>query len=201
MAADSNEQGVHGVLDSGVTRELFEETAAELGLVKQETWEARGEGQAYEQVWATPDKTRAVNYVEDPLSGMSYVHFRGDDLEELMEEFGDKLSTFWPDELIGLFHEATEHNEIVDYVYRLAIAFPDFDPEVFTIFEGVAADAPHPKLRLAGLDALAYRTWPQSRAVVERVARADADAEVREQAARILTLWGGPQQPQAQPQT
>ena len=194
MESESDQQSIHGVLDSGVTRELFEETAAELGLVKHDTWEAKGEGQSYEQVWTTPDKTLAVNYVEDPLSGMSYVHFRGEDLEELTEEFGEKLSTFWPDELIGLFHEATEHDEIVDYLYRLAIAFPEYDEQVFGIFERAATSAPHPKLRLAGLDALAYRTWPQSRAVVERVARTDADAEVREQAARILTLWDAPRQ-------
>lgn len=194
MESESNQQSVHGVLDSGVTRELFEETAAELGLVKQNTWEAEGEGGVYEQVWTTPDKTLAVNYVEDPLSGMSYAHFRGADLEELTEEFGEKLSTFWPDELVGLFYEATEHDEIVDYLYRLAIAFPEYDEQVFEIFERAATRAPHPKLRLAGLDALAYRTWPQSRAVVERVAGTDADPEVREQAARILTLWDAPRQ-------
>lgn len=192
MTSESNQQSVHGVLDSGVTRELFEETAAELGLVKQNTWEAQGEKEAYEQVWTTPDKTRAINYVEDPLSRMSYVHFRGADLEELMEEFDEKLSTFWPDELVELFHEATEHNEIVDYLYRLAIAFPEYDPEVFEIFKGVATGAPHPKLRLAALDALAYRTWPGSRAVVERVAREDKDEEVKQSAQRLLTLWDAP---------
>lgn len=194
MTSDASQQGVHGVFRSGVTREMFEETAAELGLVRQNTWEAEGEGGSYEQVWATPDKKRAVNYVEDPLSGMSYVHLRGADLEGLMEQFDEKLATFWPDELLDLFYQMTGHDDIVANIYRLAIAFPEFDPEVFTVFEGAATDPPDPKLRLAGLDALAYRTWPESRAVVERVARDDADEEVRAAARRLLTLWDGPRQ-------
>src|ERR1044071_1998053 len=106
MTSESNRQGVHGVFSEGVTREMFEETAAELGLVKQSTWEAQGEGESYEQVWTTPDMTSAANYVEDTLSGMSYVHLRGADLDGLRKKIDDRLATFWPDELIGLYYEA-----------------------------------------------------------------------------------------------
>ncbi|HVF42542.1 MAG TPA: hypothetical protein VM936_06010 [Pyrinomonadaceae bacterium] len=200
MTSEANQQeSVHGVFRRGVTRDMFEETAAELGFVKHDTWEAQGEGQSYEQVWTTPDKARAVNYVEDPLSRMSYIHLRGADLDELREEFDEKLATFWPDEIIGIFYEMRGHSDIVDNIYRLAILFPEYDPQVFHIFEGAATDPPDPKLRLAGLDALAYRTWPQSRAVVERVARDDKDEEVREQAAKILTLWDAPGQQSPSP--
>jgi hypothetical protein len=190
----NNQQGVHGVFRRGVTREMFEETAAALGFVKQNTWEAQNEKEAYEQVWATPDKARAVNYVEDPLSRMSYIHLRGADLDELREEFDEKLATFWPDEMIEIFYEMTDHNDIVDNIYRLAILFPEYDPQVFHIFEGAATDPPDPKLRLAGLDALAYRTWPQSRAVVERVERDDSDEQVRAAARRLLPLWDAPRE-------
>lgn len=192
MPSEDIQESVHRVLRGGVTRELFEETAAELGLVKQNTWEPKGEREAYEQVWTTPDKTRAINYVEDPFTAMRYVHFRGPELEDFIEEFTNKLATYWPDELIERAYTTEEHDEYARNLYRLAITFAEYDPEVFAIFEGVANEAPHPKLRLAALDALAFRTWPQSRAVVERVAREEKDEEVKQSAQRLLTLWDAP---------
>ncbi|HZH92118.1 MAG TPA: hypothetical protein VEX70_16090 [Pyrinomonadaceae bacterium] len=192
MSSEDNQESVHLVLRSGVTRELFEETAAELGLTKQGTWEPKGEKEAYEQVWTTPDMMRAINYVEDPFTGMNYVHFRGSDLEELIEDFTDKLATYGPGELVERAYTTDEHDEYVHNLYRLAITFAEYDQEVFVIFENVATEAPHPKLRLAALDALAFRRWPQSRAVVERVGREDDDEGVKGAAQRLLTLWDAP---------
>ena len=192
MPSEDDQESVHLVLRGGVTRELFEETAAELGLAKQNTWEPTGEKEAYEQVWTTPDKTRAINYVEDPFTGMSYVHFRGSDLDQLIEDFTDKLATYGPEELIERAYTTKEHNEYVHNLYRLAITFAEYNPEVFEIFRAVATEAPYPKFRLAALDALAFRTWAQSRAVVERVAREDKDEEVKQTAKRLLTLWDDP---------
>lgn len=192
MSSEDNQESVHRVLRGGVTRELFEETAAELGLIKQNTWEPKGGKEAYEQVWTTPDKTRAINYVEDPFTGTRYVHFRGHDLADLIEEFTKKLATYWPGELVERAYTTEDHDEYARNLYRLAITFEEHDPEVFHIFESVATEAPYPKLRLAALDALAFRTWPQSRAVVERVAGEDKDEEVKQAAQRLLTLWDAP---------
>jgi hypothetical protein len=192
MPSEDNQESIHRVLRGGVTRELFEETAAELGLTKQNIWEPKGEKEAYEQVWAMPDLTRAINYVEDPHTGTSYVHFRGVDLDDLVEEFTDKLATYWPEELIERAYTTEDHDEYVRNLYRLAVTFAEHNPEVFVIFENVATEAPHPKLRLAALDALAFRTWPQSRAVVERVGREDEDENVKQTAKKLLTLWDAP---------
>lgn len=194
MPAADNQESVHLVLRSGVTRELLEETAAELGLTKQHTWEPKGEREAYEQVWTTPDRARAINYVEDPFTGMSYVHFRGLDLDDLIEEFTTKLATYWPEELIERAYTTEDYDEYARNLYRLAITYAEFNPEVFAIYEGVATEAPTPQLRLAALDALAFRTWTESRAVVERVGREDEDETVRQAAQRLLTLWDAPPQ-------
>ena len=190
-----NEENVHLVLGTKVTRKLFQEAAAELGLSKHHAWEPKAKDEAYEEVWTTPDQTRAINYVEDPISRMSYVHFRGAGVDDLIGELMKKLSTFWPEELLEqAYDEEAAHNERVDNLYRLAITFPAFDEEVFGIFEATATRAPHPKLRLAALDALAYRTWPESRAVVERVSREDKDEEVKRAAQKMLPLWDKPPQ-------
>ena len=191
--ADANDENVHRVLD-GVTREEFAEAADELGLAKHQTWEPKTEREAYEEVWTTPDKRSAVNYVEDPISGMSYVHIRGAEADRLLEGVTDKLATFWPEELVERAEVMEDDpEELIANLYRLAITFPAYDETVFSIFDA-AAGAPDPRMRLALLDALAYRRWPESRELVERLAREDEDAEAREHAARTLTLWDGPQQ-------
>jgi hypothetical protein len=188
----ANEEEVCRVLDEGATRESLAKALGELGLVRQNVWEAAGEKEAYEEVWSTPDKTRAINYVEDPLSGMSYVCLRGANVTELTGDFLRKVSCFWPEELLEVAYDPEDENEQVDNLYRLAITFPEYDEQVFEIFEGIATNAPQAKLRLAALDAMGYHTWPESRAVVERVAREDDDAKVKLAAKRILPLWDAP---------
>ena len=192
--ADANDENAHRVLD-GVTREEFAEAAAELRLAKHQTWEPKTEREAYEEVWTTPDKRSAVNYVEDPISGMSYVHFRGPEAEGLLEGLSDKLATFWPEELVERAEVMEDDpEELIANLYRLAITFPAYDEAVFSIFEAAAGEQ-DARMRLAVLDALAYRRWPEGRELVERLAREDDDAEVRGQAARTLTLWDAPPQP------
>jgi|ERR1051326_8318867 hypothetical protein len=192
MSADDNQETFYRVLGRGVTRKLFAKTARGLGLSKHDTWKPTGKNEAYEEVWATPDKTSAINYVEDPVSDLSYAHFRGADADRLLTEFTRRLSTFWPEELIERAYTMEEHDEQVENLYRLAITFPEYNEEVFEIFEGVATQAEQPALRLAALDAMSYHRWPQSRAVVERLAREDKDEDVRNHAKNLLTLWDTP---------
>lgn len=193
----SEEADVCRVLNEDATRAIVAKTLRGLGLVRQNVWEPAGKKEAYEEVWATQDKTRAVNYVEDPLSAMSYVCFRGADVTELTADFMRKVACFWPEELLETAYEPESLKDQVDNLYRLAITFPEYDPEVFEIFEGAVTDAEHSKLRLAGLDALSYHTWPESRELVESVARDDSDKKVKEAAERLLTLWDAPPEPKS----
>jgi hypothetical protein len=189
MPTGANEENIYRVLDQGVTRDLFVETAEELGLIKHHTWSPTQKEEAYEEVWATPDQTRAIHYVEDPVSGMPYVCIRGTDVASLVADFTSKLSCFWPEELIERAYYMTDHKEQRDNLYRLAITFPEYTPEVFAIFEGFATTSPDPSLRWAALGAMAYRVWPECRTVVEGVAQEDKDERVRRSANDFLVLW------------
>lgn len=188
VATDSVDDNIYMVLD-GPTRSEFAKVAADLGFMRHNVWEPAAPREVYEEVWATPDQTRALNYVEDPVLGMPFVRIRGNNLYKLAGDVTRKLSVFSPEELIERAYREKDHNEQVNNLYRLAITFPKYDQAVFEIFEGFATRAPNPLLRRAALDAMTYRGWPEFRPVLERVSREDGVEEVRRHANELLTAW------------
>jgi hypothetical protein len=177
------------VLIEDVTRADFAKAASVLGFARKHVWEPEGKGDSYEEAWANSDQTQALSYVEDGISDQSYVTVRGRDIDDLALEVTRKIPTYYDSELVDRAYHEADHDAQVTNLYRLAIAFPDHDPEVAHIFETYATEPPNPLLRRAALEAMVYRAWPENRSVLERVAKDDADAAVRARAQELLKHW------------
>jgi hypothetical protein len=180
---------LYRVLDEGVTRASFGEVATALGLAKANTFEPEGDD-GYEEVWANDARTGALNYVEDPFTGQTYVSASGGEADDLIAGLSRRLNLYSPDELIEDAHASdASHNERVATLFRLALTFSEHDEAVRRIFENYATQAPHPKLRTAALDAIGLQAWEELRPTVQKVAQDDPDPEVRAYAKAVLARW------------
>jgi hypothetical protein len=88
------------------------------------------------------------------------------------------------DELAG----AHNHEEAVLAIFKLGVACPSYNPQVFMAFKGCLEDppTPDPLFRKATVQAIAYGMWPENRLLLEQVVQTDTDNEVRQFAQSIL---------------
>jgi hypothetical protein len=182
----SNPPAIYMVLYREVTRADFEKAAAELGFNHFETRPGDGRRVPYEQVWAVPDETTAVNYFEDPISGLNFILLRGAELSRLEMEFDERLHNYDPEETIELAEGAQSHDDQVEAITRLALTWPEYNPQVFKVFEAYATQPPNPLLREATVNAMGYHRWPEFRPLLERIAAQDPAENVRQHAQAIL---------------
>jgi hypothetical protein len=177
------------VLRPEVTRAEFEVAATDLGFEHHRTNPGDGSRIDYEQVWAIPSvesATAAVHYLESVFAPIHSLIIRGADVLRLAERLAARLPTFTHDQLVGDALHATDHNDQVRAINRLAVGFVDFDPTVFTIISTFATKAESPLLRAAAVNAAGFRAWPQFRSMLEAVATEDLDGSVRRHAAEII---------------
>lgn len=177
--------GEYRVLHPSVERGKFEQLAREIGLVQHKVWEGDGKTQAYDQVWVSEDQANAVHYVEDPFTGTKFVNMIGARSRSLLHWL-EALPHFTREELIELAEAPSTHDEKVDVLHRLAVATPEYDPEVFSIFDRATRLPDAPLLREAAVNALAYHAWPELAPLLERLIDSDPDEKVRARAARLL---------------
>ncbi|MGC4067427.1 MAG: hypothetical protein QM784_22830 [Polyangiaceae bacterium] len=181
MAAEE----VFRVLEPDVTREDFHRAAQDMGFSLVNTWPSRNSSEAYEEVWSVPDRTQAIHYLEDPISGTNYLRIRGPNTEKLLFELR-RVPYFYPEELLEEAAEADNHDDQVKAAFRLTVTFPQFEPNVYKLLEAYATQDADALLRQATLNAIAYRCWPQFSALFEDLSRNDPDERVRETAKRLL---------------
>ncbi|MTJ10965.1 hypothetical protein FJR04_25430 [Anabaena sp. UHCC 0204] len=117
--------------------------------------------------------------------GTRFLWVRGPEIRQLLFEIVRRLPAYEPEELIEMASTATEHDEVVDVLFRIAVGFPNFDPQVFRVFETYLKH-PTPLLREATVQAIAYRLWPESVKLIEKVVQEDTDEDVQQFAQSIL---------------
>ena len=187
------------ILHPDATRADFEQAARELGFIHAETYPTDGDHLAHEELWAKPNAVAAIaaaNYLEDPVSNLRYLILRSADSARLAAEFTARVPAFTHEELVDHALHATEHEDQVRAINRLAIGFINFDPTVFTIIGAFAMRAENPLLREAAVNATGFRAWPQFRPMLEVLAQQDAAENVCNRASRLLAHW--PTQPESQ---
>ena len=126
-------------------REKFEKVATQLGFVHVETRPDDGDRVAYEQVWATPDKLKAANDLEDPMVNVHYMSLRSlTSVRRIKSEFAQRIEYIPDEELLEDAIQVTEHNEQVRAINRLAIKFVEYHPTAFALIEAGPTQPPHP---------------------------------------------------------
>ena len=179
---------LYRVIGEEITREEFAEAAAELGMSLHRRTEET-ESSSYNEVWANEDRTQALSYIEDFLTGLHYVSINAKDVEKLLEQLKTEIFLYDPEDLIETAQESTDHNEQVMTLSRLVLTFPDPDDEVLEVFTNYLTQAPSALLRRAALEATARATWDELLPVVEERARDDPDADFRREAKEVLQKW------------
>ncbi|WP_437277837.1 hypothetical protein WME90_42480 [Sorangium sp. So ce375] len=174
------------ILEMDLTsRSGFGDAVREMGLELQRTVEKDPKTGSYEEIWATPDKRAAINYVEDAISRQTFLWVRAARVKELVHEIKKRLPVYEFEDLADeAWSDLLIHDQRVNVVNRLAVICPKFNEEVLRIFRDYLS-MPDPLLRQATLFAIAYRSWPEVLPLVEEVAAKDPDEQARSMAARI----------------
>ena len=183
----ADQEGEIMVLHDHITHEFFVRVARGQGWQLRQTQEGDGERVAFQEIWTTADGKGVINFIDDPVLGCRRVWIRGprQTLKELHFECSSRLPAWEQGELLDHVAEATDHNESVDAIFRLAAGFLRPHPAVIEQFE-IYLQAPYPTLREATLQAIAYRMWPESVGLLERAAASDEDESVRAFAQNLL---------------
>lgn len=163
----------------------FRDLASQQGWKLIKTNAGDGKLEPFDEVWATSNERNSVHFVDDPVTGTKHLWVWGADEKELLLAIFKRLPAYEPEDFIeGAFDEMS-HNEIVDNLFRMAVAFPNFDPNAFHVFQAYL-NHPEPLIRKATVQAIGYRLWDESLGLLERVAEDDADEGVRKFASDIL---------------
>lgn len=173
------------VLEDHVTHEFFVRVAKGQGWQLRQTEPGDGERVPFQEAWTTADGKGVINYIDDPTLLSRQIWIRGPRLDELHFELSRRLPAWEPDELLEHAAEATDHDDGVRAILQLAAGFLRPDPAVVEAFAEYL-QAPHPLLRKATLQAIAYRMWPEAVGLLEDAARSDADPDVRAFAQNLL---------------
>lgn len=168
-------------------RQAFAAAMAMAGFSRADAW--GGEGENYEEVWAPEDRASAVNYVEDLVAQMPWLCIRQQAGADLLESLTLQLDLDRPEELIAFAQSDPPDDALVETLYKIAITYPDYDPDAANILGGAAARHPSHKVRGAALEAIAYRAWPLMKPAVEALAALGEDAGLRDHARAILSRW------------
>lgn len=176
------------VVESGVTRELLDETLREMGLQRRNPWDGADPSEHYEEVWSNADGTTVINYVEDSFSGQRYVRIRENSDGKVLEDFTRRLATYWPGELLEDVYSDLPRAQMIDVLFRIAITFSDFDPDAATALADKALGDDDPNVRAAAVQAIALRAWPEMRPIVKQIAEGPPSG-VRDVAAGVLERW------------
>lgn len=177
--------GVFLVLHDFVKHEDF------LTLANKQSWKllriSPGDGSttAHDEVWLTSDERNAIHWIDDPTVGLRFVWVSGPDLGKLLFHIGRRLPAYEDGELIEAAYEPMTHDESVDALFRIAVAFPNYVPEAHQVYTAYF-EHPDPLIRKATVQAIAYRLWDESVDLLEKFATEDLDEDVRAFARDIL---------------
>jgi|tagenome__1003787_1003787.scaffolds.fasta_scaffold20816554_1 hypothetical protein len=178
---------LRAVLRPEVTRDAVEDTAWTLDW-NIESYENPDPTTVYELVW-TDDTGRAeIHYLEDPISGASYLTVRGEEASarKVREDILRELPTVAPADARRMFHAAASRDDRLRSVYFTALSSDDtVDEKVVDLMRRAAEDLDS-GVRTAVLVATGHLGWAPLRAIAEQLRDGDNDADVRRNAEVLL---------------
>ncbi len=171
-----------------VTWDEIEEVLARLGATAEELEEAPEEGLL--QSWKVGDAR--VHLFEDPGLLVEHLVVEGGDRDRTAEELRQRIPTYAPADMPGLFAETgtDDEDELAQKLGILgAVAPPTADPRLLELFRQ-GFDHEDPIVRGRAALAATVPAWPELRPAIERLAEEDDDPLVREVASLALENYG-----------
>lgn len=148
----------------------------------------RAEDRPFESIRTTRSSKTIIHYFDDHLIDVRYIIIddSGEEAQKVHQEICNSLDTYNYEDVERLLMNATNSEEYIRAIYRIAVAAPpQFQPHYFKLFEQVLNN-PDAKVRDAGIFAIGYAGWPEFRNILEQIKATDTDATVRESAAIML---------------
>ena len=181
-----NIEGKFIVLEEDISHKDFLGLAEAQGWNHYRTYSPETEKDRFEDVWHTTDNKNTIHFIEDPITGTRYIWAKGSNLKEVLFKIHRWLPAYEPEELIQMAVEADQPDEAIDALFRIAVAFPNFNEAAIGIFKQYLSH-PSKLIRKATVQAIAYRAWSEGIGLLEKVSDEDVEVEVREFAKILLS--------------
>lgn len=174
-------------------RLTLKQPKAEPSVIKVATlnkWDLRVMGnrkaEVYLDKWVTPNNKTEIHYVEDPLTGLPFVTFRGDGSAEAAAIVQESCNVWeFPEALAAIDHAATRDDRLTA-VYATAFTAPKRQIDsVVEVFRALTED-PDPGIRQSVIVATGYLPWPGLVDLVQHLADTDPVDHVRHNARVLL---------------
>jgi hypothetical protein len=145
------------------------------------------EAQSVEEVWISEtNKGRVIHYVSNPRMMTQYLWIRGHSIAPLVADLVTRFNAYPQDELMTAVAEAETVRDLIVALFRVAVGFkPAFEQEVGDMF-AYLAEHKNPAVRRAVVQSLLHTGWAQNLPLLEKLARDDAEVDVRDFAAEVL---------------
>ncbi len=143
-------------------------------------------GHTYERIFATPDQTSALTYVEDRALGLRYIALTGPASAAIEDVLRRNVPLITPELVHPLFQHAQSREEwITAITHGAAVSNSDFDLAMFAAFEKVLR---HPEIdvRKAAVFATSYPGWKEFQPLLQELSETDPSPDVRYMAARVI---------------
>ena len=153
-------------------------------------WDLRVMGnrkaQVYVDKWVAPDNRTEIHYVEDPLTGLPFVTFRGDGSEEAARLVQEGCQVWEFSEALAAIEAADSRDDRLTAVYATAFTAPGRQIDaVIEVFRAIAQD-PDPGIRQSVIVATGYLPWPGLVELVRGLSGSDPVDHVRHNARVLL---------------
>ncbi|WP_420129124.1 HEAT repeat domain-containing protein [Longimicrobium sp.] len=139
----------------------------------------------FETEWSTRDGKATINYVRDDLLEVDYVVVRGKGARATADHVRSELRTVSVDDALAAAKKARSDDDRLEALYHAVLAAEKADPRVMELMEAALANK-DPEVRRGAIFAAGYAEWKALKEPLERVARDDEDAEIREDAEAML---------------
>ncbi|KMS75321.1 hypothetical protein ACM01_10035 [Streptomyces viridochromogenes] len=136
-------------------------------------------------VWITSDRVE-VHYIEDPLTGIPFVTFRGENSARTAEMLKASCNVWEFSEALEGARRAADRDARLTAVYAAAFTAPEQPvDEMIELFHSLATD-PDAGVRQSIVVSTGYVPWPQLVEIVRELSRTDPVDHVRENARLLL---------------
>jgi hypothetical protein len=153
-------------------------------------WDLRGMGnrkaEIYVDKWVTFDGRTEIHYVEDSLTGLPFVTFRGAGSSEAAELIRTGCDVWGFSEALAAIGTAATRDDRLTAVYAAAFTAPGRQVDsAVEVFRSVSRD-PDPGIRQSVIVATGYLPWPGLVELVRDLGDADPVDHVRHNARVLL---------------
>ncbi|MFF3455048.1 HEAT repeat domain-containing protein [Streptomyces sp. NPDC002730] len=159
-------------------------------IAEMNDWDLRIMGnrkaEVYVDKWITSDGRAEIHYVEDPMTGLPFVTFRGEGSDDAAQLVGESCHLWAFQEALDTIDSAQNRDDRLTAIYAATLTAPEREVDsLVETFRSLATD-PDPGVRQSVVVATGYLPWPALVELVQHLAETDPVDHVRHNAQVLL---------------